>query len=409
MANDRTSTETLASLREHVAARLNVVRRALLGHFLAEGVARTLVVAVGLLLLSLGLDWWLDLSLTARLAYWGVVLTSAAAVLYWFVVRPWKLPLGPIDIAAALDQKRSGVPLASQVASVLQLTEGNPDQVGESSEMREVAVRASHATLAGINFGSALNSRHLWISLAVAIAALLVPAGIALAFPSTAKLWAERWFAGSDRPWPRSTVIEVVGVRNNVLQVPRGEVFSLQVKVTDQKQPTQTVHLRLRPAEGKTQTLTLEKFTVGDFRLEMAPQQQSSQAEIWGGDGRATPFRIEPVDRPRIVKTTLTAKGPRDSQPKIFDFSNTDGAVRLSPQTAAHLEFETNVECSTVKVETVSSAIAGFQQQSSLSTPSTGSIRRRSHCGSCWSRKSRGWSRIRNRSTSGNFPTGLRD
>ena len=366
MANDPSSTNSLTSLRAEVAARLNGVRRALLGHFLADGVARTLVVTIGLLLLSLGLDWGLDLSLTARLIYWGVVLASAAGVLFWFVVRPWRLPLGPIDVAAALDQKRSGVPLASQVASVLQLVEGNPDQVGESAAMRDQAVRASYASLAQINFGAALNSRHLWTAAAVAVAALLVPAGIALAFPNTAELWAARWFAGSERPWPRSTQLEVVGVREGVLQVPRGEVFTLQVQVIDQKQPTQIVHMRQRPAEGKTQTLTLEKFSEGDFRLEMPPQQQTSRVEVWGGDGRAEPFRIVPVDRPRIVRMSLKAQGPRDSEPKTYDFSASDSAVRLSPQTTAHFEFETNVECSTVKVETTSTSIAGFQKQDSL-------------------------------------------
>jgi hypothetical protein len=366
MANDQSSSNSLTSLRAEVAARLNVVRRALLGHFLADGVARTLVVTVGLLLLSLGLDWWLDLSLTARLIYWSVVLASAGGVLFWFVVRPWRLPLGPIDVAAALDQKRSGTPLASQVASVLQLVEGNPDQAGESAEMRDIAVRASYASLAQINFKAALNSRHLWTAAAVAVAALLVPAGIALAFPSTAQLWAARWFAGSDRPWPRSTQLDVVGVRDGVLQVPRGEVFSLQVKVIDQKHPTQIVRMRLRPTEGKTQTLTLEKFSEGDFRLEMPPQQQNSRVEVWGGDGRAEPFRIVPVDRPRIVNMTLKAKGPRDTAPKTYDFNASDSAVRLSPQTTAHFEFETNVECSSVKVETTSTSINGFQKQAAL-------------------------------------------
>ena len=366
MANDLPTSNSLTSLRAEVASRLNVVRRALLGHFLADGVARTLVVTVGLLLLSLGLDWWLDLSLTARLIYWGVVLGSAAGVLFWFVVRPWRLPLGPIDVAAALDQKRSGPPLAPQVASVLQLVEGNSDQIGESAAMRDQAVRTSHASLAQIDLGASLNSRHLWTAAVVAVAALLVPAGIALAFPSTAQLWADRWFAGSDRPWPRSTQLEVVGVREGVLQVPRGEVFSLRVKVIDQQQPTQTVHIRLRPEEGKTQTLTLEKFAAGDFRLEMPPQQQSSRVEAWGGDGRAEPFRIVPVDRPRIVRMSLIAKGPRDSEAKTYDFNASDSAVRLSPQTTAHFEFETNVECSTVKVETTSTSIAGFQKQDAL-------------------------------------------
>ncbi len=363
---------TLTALRDQLAERLHAVRRALLGHFVADGVARTLVVVVGLLLLSLGLDWWLDLSWAARLVYWGVVLSCASAVLFWFVVRPWRLPLGPIDLAAALDQrqaaeqKTAGPPLASQVASVLQLVDANSDQLGESAAMREQAVRASHAALSQINFKSALNSKHLWTAATVAIAALLIPAGITLAFPGTARIWAERWLTGSDRPWPRSTMLEVAGVRNGVLQVPRGEVFTLQVKVTDEKEPTEIVHLRHRPDEGQTQTLTLEKFAVGDFRLDMPPQQQVSRNEVWGGDGHAEPFRIVPVDRPRIVSIKLQAKGPRDSSSKTYDFQASDGAVRLSPQTAAHLEFETNVECSTIKVETTAKSISGFQKTSAL-------------------------------------------
>ena len=351
---------SLTSLREQIASRLAVVRRALLGHFLAEGVARTLVVTVGLLLLSLGLDWWLDLSLTARLFYWGVVLASAAGVLFWFVVRPWRLPLGPIDVAAALDQKRQGPPLAPQVASVIQLVDSNPDQIGESEAMRETAVRASHAALEQIDFRSALNSKHLWTAIAVAIGTLLLPAGIALAFPSTAKLWAERWFSGSDRPWPRSTRISVEGVKDGVLQVPRGEVFTVQAKVTDDEAPTQTVWLRQRPTEGKTQTYTLEKFAEGDFRLQLAPQQQPSRVEVWGGDGRAEPFKIVPVDRPKITSMLLTAQGPRETEPKRFDFKTTDSAVRLSPQTKAKFEFETNVECSAIKVETSSPGLDRF-------------------------------------------------
>ncbi len=366
MAPTQQQNVSLTALREQVASRLAVVRRALLGHFLAEGVARMLVVTIGLLLLSLGLDWWLDLSFTARMIYWGVVLSTAAGLLFWFVIRPWRLPLGPIDIAAALDQKRAGPPLASQVASVIQLVDANPDQVGESAAMREQAVRASHAALDQIDFRSALNSKHLWTAIAVAVGALLLPAGIALAFPSTAKLWAERWFAGSDRPWPRSTRIVIEGVRNGVLQVPRGEVFTVQANVTDDESPTQTVWLRQRPTEGKTQTLTLEKFADGDFRLQLVPQQQFSKIEVWGGDGRAEPFRIEPVDRPKITKIQLVATSPRDTEPKKYDFAATDGGVRLPPQTKAALQFETNVECDTVKVETTSATVPGFRKSSKL-------------------------------------------
>ncbi|RLS51683.1 MAG: hypothetical protein DWH91_18505 [Planctomycetota bacterium] len=354
------------SLREQVAARLAVVRYSLRRHFLAEGLARMLVATVGLLLLSLGLDWWLDLSWNARLIYWMVVLSVASGLLYWFVIRPWKLPLGPIDVAAVLDQKRGGAPLASQVASVMQLAEASPDQFGESAAMREQAVRASHAALEQVDFTATLNPRHFWTAIAVAVGALMLPTGIALAFPSTARLWAERWFSGSDRPWPRSTRIVVEGVRNGVLQVPRGEAVALQVRVIDDEAPTEAVWLRQRPAEGKTQTLTLEKFADGDFRLQLAPQQQVSRMEVWGGDGRAEPFRVEPVDRPRITQIQLTARTPRDKTPQNYDFSATEGGVRLPPQTQVSLHFETNIECETVKVESTSATVPAFRRQSTL-------------------------------------------
>lgn len=366
--NKQTTSEPLTSLRDRLAVRLDSVRRLLWGHFVLEGVARTLVVMVALLLLSLGLDWWLDLSLTARLIYWIVVLTASGIVFFRFVIRPCRLPWGPIDVAAALDQKlsdqkQSGPRLASQVATVIQLAETHEHQAGESEAMRDMAVRVSHLSLEKIDFRSLLDTHHLWKYALIVVGTLLVPTGVALAFPGTARLWMDRWFAGSDRPWPRATHLEVLGVRDGVLQVPRGEPFRLQVKVTDQKQPTQTVSVRQKPHSGPALNLTMERFADGDFRLELPPQQHPSRLDVWGGDGRAEPFRMEPVDRPRIVSMTLRAKGPRDVEPQVFDFQASDGSVRLSPQTAAHFEFETNVECKTVHVESNSPLISSFEKQ----------------------------------------------
>src|SRR5690606_2159862 len=166
----------------------------------------------------------------------------------------------------------------------------------------------------------------------------LIPVGFALAQPATARLWAQRWLAGSDRPWPRDTHIEVVGVEDGRLIVPRGEPATLQVLVTDKEQPTEVVHMRMRSESGRDETVTLTRFEPGDFRYDLPPLQQPVDVTIWGGDGEAEPFAITPIDRPRIVDLLLRATHPRLSEPTVHHFRGEEGTVRLPPQTDAVLE-----------------------------------------------------------------------
>jgi hypothetical protein len=350
-------------LRDRLAQRLIAVRRAMRGHFFAEGLAwfvATLVLAAAITLL---LDWRLELSLTARLAVLLVVAISCGWLLFRRLLQPFFLPMTPLDVAAAIDRTTSGPAkgtLAPRVASVLELPEAKDDADSMSPELVVHAVRRNYCDLENVSFSRHLNGRHLWLCLAAVAVAVAIPAGFAMAAPSVAKLWRDRWLLGSDRPWPHSTTIEVVGVRDGRLIVPRGEAIGLQIKVADTGEETETVWMRTRSADGDDNTVTLNRFAAGDFRFDLPPMQKAVGVTIWGGDGRAEPFRIEPLDRPKFTSLRLTAVHPRERETLKFDFTADEGNVRLLPKTQAKLEFETNVPVAEVRVKSDGRGPQGF-------------------------------------------------
>lgn len=227
--------------------------------------------------------------------------------------------------------------------------------------MIEAAVRSNYDALEPVNFGESLSGRHLLGSLAVTVTAVLIPLLFALLSPGPARLWAQRWLAGSNRPWPRDTQIEVVGVDEGRFIVPRGEPATLQVLVTDKAQPTEVVHMRMRSSSGRDETVTLTRFEPGDFRYDLPPLQQPVDVRIWGGDGDAEPFDIVPIDRPRIVELTLTATHPRESKPILHHFRGEEGTLRLLPETEAVLELTANVPIANITVENAGIGPTAFE------------------------------------------------
>ena len=358
------STTSLSALQSRLHSRLVRVRRAMRGRFLAEAMARVLAALLVVLVLSLWLDWWLELSRVGRLGFATAGLGLVGWVAWRHLVQPVTMALEPLDVAAAIDRRRVNgeVRVAPQVASVLQLPEHLDETRGSSPEMIEAAVRENYESLERIDFKEALSGRHLLASIAIAVVSVMIPAGFVWAQPHVAGLWAERWLEGSDRPWPRNTFLEVVGVEDGRFIVPRGEPATLQVLVTDEQYETEVVHMRMRSESGRDETVTLTRFELGDFRYDLPPLQQEVRVQIWGGDGDVDPFLIVPIDRPRIVDLMLTARHPRNAEPTVHHFRGDEGTVRLLPETAAELLLTANVAVAEIDVETTSGEPLEFER-----------------------------------------------
>jgi hypothetical protein len=355
---------SLTWLQQQLRGRLLRMRRAMRVRFVVEALARILLVLVAVLALSLLLDWWLELSRIGRAAFALVGLTAIGWVAWRSLIQPLAMAIGPLDVAAAIDRRQTNGQshIAWRVASVLQLPDHLEQPRGSSPQMIEAAVRENFTALEGVDFRQALSGRHLLWSLSLACVALLIPVGFALAQPAVARLWSQRWLAGSERPWPRSTHIEIVGLQDSRLIVPRGEPATLQVLVSDKDLPTEVVHMRLRSEAGRDETVTFTRFEPGDFRYDLPPLQQPVNVRIWGGDAEAEPFAITPIDRPRIINLTLRATHPRLSEPSVHHFRGEEGTVRLLPQTQAVLELTANVPIAEITVENADSGPGAFER-----------------------------------------------
>jgi hypothetical protein len=361
-----TSDSDLDGLRRRLSARLQALRGQVRLRLWLDVAARMIVAIVALAFVSFLLDWWLELSRAARIVY--VVL--AAGLVGWAAVTSvlavLRLRLEPIELAAELDKLRHSSPsqwIAPRVATVLQLSDSRTREAGFSTAMVDRAVRHSSQALEGVDFSQRLDERYLRQCLILLAASIVAPLLFAAIIPRDfSSLWARRWLLGSNAGWPRDTAIEVLGLTDGHLIVPRGEPASVRVLIRDRRTPTELAWVRIIAPDAAPETSTMVKFAAGDFRFELPPQQQTVRAEFWGGDGRTGPVEIVPVDRPRIARLSLVYRHPRDKAPQTYSFTGEEGNVRLLKQTAAELTLSANVPVSTLDVSADGGAPPKFER-----------------------------------------------
>ena len=384
----------LAGLQRQLRGRFEQFRRRVRTHLVLEGVARVLAVAVGLALLGFVADRAFRLGVGSR----AVFLLASLGVIAWqawrHVVRPLRLRLDPVDLATAIDRREvtlaerdrraalavagAGVkptgdgkaatgatggardrargciahaPVAARVAAVLQLPELLAGDRPPSAPMVRRAVERSYASLEAIDFDAQLDRRRRHAAIAALVALVVLPLLLAMFFPFSASLWAKRWLLASSQAWPQRTYLTVAGLEDGRVLVPRGEPSVLRVGVSEGGVEPETVSIDLRVGRGKTTTASLTRFGPGDFRYDLPPLQSEATVELSGGDDEFGPFRVETVDRPRVVELTLTSKHPRQAEPEVRRFSGVDAEMAFLPKTELDLTFTSNVPVGEVKLK----------------------------------------------------------
>jgi hypothetical protein len=366
------------SLQRTLVDRLFVFRRHVRNHLLAEGAARVAGQALALAVLSLLVDRWLRLGLGMRLSLLLVAVGWLLAEAWRHVVWPLRLKLGPVDLATLVDARAAsrakanhngngnGRPnesgtgeartgngrllLAPRVASVLELPRLLGPGTPASDAMVHRAVVRSHESLAAVDFEQYLDRHRLKQMLAAISACVIVPLIFAAAAPSTAALWAKRWFFGSNQPWPQRTYLAVAGLSDGRLVVPRDESAVLRVSLRDHSVDPGAVSLRLRNERGDRTDAPLTRFGPGDYRFDLPPLQGPAGVELSGGDDRFGPFTVDPVERPRIIRFDLASRHPTEAAETVRSFSGQESENAFLPKTELELRFTSNVPVAEARV-----------------------------------------------------------
>jgi hypothetical protein len=355
----------LSSRRDDVVNRLSDLRRRVKIHLVVAGATRVVAEAVGLAFLSLMIDRWLRLGRPMRIWLLLMAIAWLAYEIWRFVIEPLRAQLGLVDLAYEVDRadpfNRSS--LAPRVATVLELPELLGREMPPSPAMVEQAVEHAHDSLKNVNFLNHLDHKRFNWQL-TAIASLLLGSMLfAAAAPVTAGLWAKRWFAGSNQPWPQKTYLTIAGLdESGKIIVPRGEPFVVRAGVKDGSVAPDAISIRLRENRGAKTNGTMTKFAAADFRYDVPPVQQPLEVEVWGGDDDLGPFTIEPVDRPRITRLELVSQHPTEPKPTNHLFTGQEADLSFLTKTKLELKFESNVPIEHAVVRNASGAAPAVQR-----------------------------------------------
>ncbi len=344
----------LGDLRQSLLRRLDGFARRVRARLMLEATARWLAVVVGVALLTFALDRLLRLSLVSRRAMFVAFVLIALIEAWRRLAAPLRMKLRPHVLAAALERK-TGAPVAARVATVLELAESH-DRT--SRAMAERAVLRSHESLAGVDFESHLDHRRHRRAAGAIVGMLMLALALVVIFPSSARLWAARLFAGSNEPWPQRTYLDVAGATGGAMTVPRGEPFALRVSARAGSVVPETVSIRWHQGRAARVSISLTKFGDNDFRYDFPALQSDATVEIRGGDDAPAPFTIRPVDRPKIVDLKLVTRHPTEPQPTAHGFSASEqstgagGDLSFLPLTEMELQFTANTTIAEAHVRT---------------------------------------------------------
>ncbi len=328
----------LPAMQQKLTARLARLGSRIRTQIALDAFVRCLAVVLGLLTLSLIVDFWLELSVPVRVIYWLVTLAAGAYLIYHYGLKPLRHRLGPIELAQAVDVAQgytAGEQLAPRVATVLQLPAmfGN-DEVLSGTMIRDAVNRSFHS-LEDTDFTASLSGRHMMQCAGVLLASLILPTLVGGIMDRVGEnvigTWASRWLMLADTPYPRNTAIEVFGLDDQGrLVVPAGENFTFRAKITNKDQSDiEEARLVLTPDQGKKRTEPLAKFDASDFRLDMAPLTENASATVRAGDQTRT-FEIVPAARPRLTGLKINYSHPsKPGETQTIDFNGAEGEVSL--------------------------------------------------------------------------------
>ncbi|MEM9019767.1 MAG: hypothetical protein AAGC44_04320 [Planctomycetota bacterium] len=342
----------LPTMQKHVEDRLSSLRSRVRLRIVLDGAARTLGLLVGLLLLGLILDWWLELSIAARALYWLVTLGLCGLLLYFYTLRPMSSAMGPVELAEAVDLARRAegdALIAPRVSTVLELPRVMGDEQAVSGSMVFDAVSRSYAYLQDNPFDRQSNTRHLTWCIGGLAAAIVLPGLFALLMNGTAGVWANRWLALNNTPWPRNTQLAIDGLVDGKVIVPAGENATLKFTVTNQDgTQVDEVRLSLRPEGQDRKTKPVDQYEPGDYRFELPPHLVPIEASLSAGDQDLS-FTIVPIARPRVADLELRHTHPADGVTNTVSFEGANGGLSLLYLNQVELHITSNVPLSEVR------------------------------------------------------------
>lgn len=308
----RATATPAAAIPKTFSNRLRRLRMRINAWFLLDGLSRVLFWAVLVTGLDLLVDWTFHLDRAQRTVMLVLAVGVFAAVFYRRVIRPLSCRLS--DDALCLEIEDRNRQLGQGLISAVQFARIDDfESRGVSSAMVRATVQRAMRQAAEVRFEKILRSDRFVANAALLIVALLmlVGVGVSSALGGPMAIWFDRNVLLGDRQWPQDVHLEIHGVEDGRLRIPRGDDWPLVVSLRPHsRRLPQTVHVAVRGTAGQ-RSEPMEKLE--DRRFQITWRNVAEAFEFRAFCSRAsTPWiTVELVDRPATEQLDLAATSPK--------------------------------------------------------------------------------------------------
>ncbi|MBI5686691.1 MAG: DUF4175 family protein [Verrucomicrobia bacterium] len=287
---------------------------------LAEGVAQTAVLFLGLLALTFLLDRWLFLPLAARVALtvtvWGATLAGFIRFILWPLRKRWG------DIEVAFNVEAAFPQLNEELATAVELEASrDPDSIKGSPQLIAALVNDLARRSSTLDFASVISPKRATVSAAVAAALALGLGVYAIAATEHFLLLAKR-FVNPLAALPRASTVKLAVKPGNVT-IETGGSVTVRVEVFNRRvgravayfagdgQPLMRLET-IATAAPVSSTPPKPGVAVALQQLEIPLPAVRSNAVYFvrAGDAESQRFRIVAQRGPRLERFTLTYRFP---------------------------------------------------------------------------------------------------
>lgn len=301
-----------------IQQKLNELRRRLTGWLVVHGLGRWLVTGLIVVCFSILLDRVFKMDLAQRSIVLVAMLATAAGYFFWLVVRPLfsKAP----DDALILEVEKKYPELRENLISSWQLARQVGTQewaiTGTSESMAEATIASGISKAGQIDFGAVLDKREHGRDWALLGLGLLVTAGLLIGIWQSSFLntWFRRNILLTNDSWPQATYLEIAGLKNGKLLIPRGADHRQLVTVTEhssQRDVKVTLELDL-PGGRNLQMMKQTGKLNGREHVSLLYNVSSEfRMRALGGDDITDWVDVELVEPPAILNLKMQAILPQ--------------------------------------------------------------------------------------------------
>ena len=314
MATQISHNQSANTMPKSIARKLNQLRRKLTSWILVHGFSRWLLVILAVLVLNMALDRFFKMDFAQRTIMLCLMGAGALAYFFYRVIRP--LSSRPNDDALLYEVEDKNTELNQSLISGVQLArEKNLAAQGTSPELAQATIDHGIEQAGKVNFGSALDASKAQQNWLLLFAGLILAGLLGYGVMQTdfLRTWFNRNILLSDDQWPQQTYLEIVGVEDGLMKVPRGSDHRQLVHIVEESQikdvevtleldtPSgRTLH-RMKPTgklDGREKVFVFHNVS-SEFRFRAS-----------GGDATTPWAEIKLVEPPAIVEQKLEALLP---------------------------------------------------------------------------------------------------